>query len=65
MFFIVLRAFGEDLGVQLPGQIFDSGDKAGSGTVDGVADRGVTAIAHSVQESPAGKARQSIGATWP
>jgi hypothetical protein len=48
LLFIVLRPFGKGLRVQLPGQVYDSGDKARSGAVDGVTDRGVATIADGV-----------------
>src|SRR5260370_4161617 len=47
--------------MKLPSEVFDSGDESRSGTVDGITDRGVATIAHSIEQTPAGKIGKSFG----
>jgi hypothetical protein len=44
-----LRFFGEGFRVDLPREVFDGGNEARSGTINGIADGGVTTIAHGIQ----------------
>src|SRR5260370_24160703 len=57
-----LGVFGEGVRVEVARKVFDGGDEARSGAIDGIADRGVTTIANSVQQAPAGKVGKSLGA---
>ncbi len=47
--------------MKLPSEVFDSGDESRSGTVDGIANRGVATIADSIEQTPAGKIGKSFG----
>ncbi len=47
--------------MKLPSEVFDSGDEAWGGTIDGIADRGVATIAHRIEQTPAGKIGKSFG----
>jgi len=46
--------------VQLPGEFFNGGDDTGRRAVDGIADYGVAAIAHSVEDAPSGASGESV-----
>ena len=54
----ILRFFNEGVGVKLACKIFNCRDDARGGPVHGIADHGVTAIAHSIQDAPPGKCCQ-------
>src|SRR5260370_39777547 len=47
--------------MKLPSEVFDSGEESRSGTVDGITDRGVATIAHSIEQTTAGKIGKSFG----
>src|ERR1700730_5622288 len=62
LIFVVLRFFGKGFRVELPREVFYGGNEARSGTVDSIADRDVTTIAHSIEKTPAGKIGKSLSA---
>src|SRR5258708_6828678 len=59
--FVVLQLFGKGFRMQLPREVFNGGHEARRGTIDGIADRDVATIAHSIEKTPAGKIGKSIG----
>ena len=50
----------KSFGMQLPGEIFDGGNDARRGAIDGIADYGEAAVAHGVEAAPAGALGERI-----
>ena len=46
--------------MKLLGQVFNRGDDAGCGAIHRIADQGVTAVTHGIQNAPSWEAREGI-----